>query len=223
MPKPKQKPRPAVRVDTLEPRQRATRQSMRIATEFSVQWMLKHPYRSEFHCRAEHLYAGLLEGDPDVLSYVPQPFTFQVGRARYTPDFFVQAKDRSFVVELKPGGNADAKLTEPTADYLKRYDIDFEVVANESVTERAIEAENWLEIVRSLHVHRELPTEREEHRLLETFYNEPECVLGDVVNPGDRRASSDREMALFRLLHRGLLRAELSKRPLDFNTKVCLS
>ncbi|WP_166260600.1 TnsA endonuclease N-terminal domain-containing protein [Marinobacter salicampi] len=214
---------PSVQGDTLEPRQRATRQSMRIATEFSVQCMLKHPHRSEFHCRSEHLYAGLLEGNPAVISFVPQPFTFGVGRCRYTPDFFVQAKDRAFVVEVKPEGKVDNRLTEPVAHFLRRNGIDFDVVHNAGIIERAVEAENWLEIVRVLHVNRDLPTESVERRLLEEFYQEPERALADVVNSGDRAASYDREIALFRLLHRGLLRAELSEQPLDFTTVVLLS
>lgn len=213
---------PAVRVDSFEPRQRATRQSLRIATEFSVQWMLKHPHRSEFHCRSEHLYSGLLEGDSDVISFVPQPFTFQIGRTKYTPDFFVQANARSFVVEIKPNGKVDTALTEPTALYLKRYEIGFEIVSNESIAERAVEAENWLEIVRVLHVNKDLPTEREEQRLLEAFYQQPESTLGGIVTIGDRASSIEREVALFRLLHSGLLTAELSGSPLDFSTEIRL-
>ncbi|ROT99907.1 hypothetical protein EB809_09305 [Marinobacter sp. R17] len=213
---------PKVSVATLEPRQQPTRRSFRIAVNLYVQWMLKHPHRSEFHSRAEYLYAGLLEGTPAVTAFVPQPFRLRIGRRSYTPDFYVVHHGQPRVVELKPADEVDRSLVEPAEAFLAANGIDFEVVDNSSVFARVMEAENWLEIVRVLHACRHVPTESLEPQLLDEFRGQPFLQLDDVIDPGDRDASMDREIALFRLLHRGQLQADFADKPLDFTTQVWL-
>lgn len=92
-----------VNADTLEPHQQPTTRQFKIATDFYAQFMLKHPALSEFHSRAEHLFAGLLEGDPTVTSYVPQPFMLRVGKRRYKPDCYVVTDNQP-----APGNRAEA-------------------------------------------------------------------------------------------------------------------
>ena len=74
-----------VMADTLAPQQRKTSLAFKKACDFRAQQMLKHPTLSEFHSRAEHLHAGLLEGDPDVISYTPQPFLLRLHGKPYQP------------------------------------------------------------------------------------------------------------------------------------------
>lgn len=100
----------SVKTDSLEPSQRATAPRFQIACDFRQQWMIKHPFLSDFHSRSEHLHAGLLEGDPNVLVYVPQPFLLLIGNKRYIPDCFIRTVDgERLVIEIKPQGVMDEK------------------------------------------------------------------------------------------------------------------
>lgn len=212
-----------VQADTLEPHQQKTAPSLKTACDFRQQCMLKHPFLSDFHCRAEHLHAGLLEGDPAVTSYIPQPFRLRVRGRRYTPDCYVVADTMPRRIrELKPDGAMPEDVQIPLIHYFAQYGMQFEVISNESVFERAIEAENWLEIVRILYLARDLDTADAEQAVLETLCQKGPCTLGDVIDPGDRARTYWQEIALFRLMHRGHVAGALTARPLDFDTQVSL-
>lgn len=212
-----------VKADTLEPHQQKTAPNFKTTCDFRHQCMLKHPFLSDFHCRAEHLHAGLLEGDPAVTSYVPQPFRLRIRRRRYTPDCYVVSDNHPRrVQELRPGGEMPEDQQIPLTHFLTQYGFQFEVISNESVYEREVEAENWLEIVRILHQTRHLSTTDAEQIVLETLYEKGPCTLGDLIDPGDRERTYFQEIALFRLMHRGLVRAALTERPLDYDTELTL-
>lgn len=209
-----------VRIDALIPAQHRANREFRIAADVRLQVMLKHPYISEFHSHAEHLYAGLLEGSPTVTSYVPQPFALRVGKRRYKPDFYVVDGDQRRVIELKPGGDFDPALWGPLEAFFTTQGMQFEVISNESVIHRIVEAQNWLEIVRALYLNRDLDTLAAEAHLLDRFEVESPMSIGDIVDPGDRDGTLEQEIALFRLLHMGKLTANLDHAPLDYATKV---
>lgn len=211
---------PRVRIDALVPVQHRADRSFRIAADVRLQRMLKHPHVSEFHSHAEHLYAGLLEGNPSVSVYVPQPFALQVGKRRYKPDFYVVDGNQRYVLELKPRGEFDPALLGPLEAFFATQGMRFEVISNESVIERIVEAQNWLEIVRALYLNRELDTLAVEARLLTRFEVESALTVGDIVDPGDRDGTLEEEIALFRLLHGGKLKANLDGTPLDYPTQV---
>lgn len=212
-----------VKADSLEPRQQATARSFKIATDFRQQVMIKHPFLSDFHSRAEHLHAGLLEGDPAVTSYVPQPFRLQIRGRWYTPDCYVVSTGQPRrVVELRPHGEMPEEQQIPLTHFFAQYGMQFEVKSNESVFDREIEAENWLEIVRILHQARDYSTTEAEQVVLETLYQRGPCMLGDLIDPGDRERTYLQEIALFRLLHQGHVVGELATQPLDFNTGLSL-
>lgn len=211
---------PTVRAATLEPVQRPTEPAFRNQCDFWQQRLLKHPRRSEFHSRAEYLHAGLLEGDRDVISFVPQPFVLQIGRRRYTPDCFVLSRSGRRVVEIKPGGELDSALWGPLSQYFGAQGMAFEVVANETIFERRQEAENWLEIVRRLVPVQDLDTATVETSVWRGFERATLRTVGDVIDVGDREATYTREIALYRLLHRGVLAAELNRSPLGYDTEV---
>lgn len=211
---------PTVRAATLEAAQRPTDPSFRNQCDFWQQRLLKHPRRSEFHSRAEYLHAGLLEGDCDVISFVPQPFVLQVGRRRYTPDCFIVSRNGRRVVEIKPGGELEPALWGPLSQFFSAQGMVFEVVANETIFGRRQEAENWLEIVRRLVPVQDLDTVTVEISVWGGFERATLCTVGDVIDSGDREATYTREIALYRLLHRGVLAADLNRSPLDYDTKV---
>ncbi len=201
----------------LEPRQQPTRASLETSSNFHQQHMLKHPYRSDFHSEAERLHAGLLEGDPAVSSYVPQPFRLRIGRRRYIPDCYVLRDGQRLVQELKPEGRLDASLRAPLTTYFARQGMRFEVLANESMFERRTEAENWLDIVQTLYVGRDFDSSAAETTVLDTLAGGT-AALGDLLDPGDRERTYLTELALFRLLHRGLVGAALADAHLDYDT-----
>lgn len=209
-----------VKADTLEPAQQPTPRALKTSANFFEQWMLKYPGRAEFHARAELLYAGLLEGDPAVSSYVPHPYRLRVGKHRYTPDCYVVTDGAPRrVVELKPDGQMDTVLRGPVTHFFAQYGLQFEVIDNAAVLARQIEAENWLEIVRRLYLARDLDTAAAEYRVLDRLWHGPQPV-GEFIEAGDRAYTYPDEIALLRLLHRGQACADLTQAPLDFDTTV---
>lgn len=204
----------------LIPRQRQSTRALRTGTDSYIQWMVKHPHLTEFHSRAEWLYAGLLEGNAKVISYVPQPFTLQVGKRRYTPDCYVLEGAERRVVELKPRGEFDEVLRGPLEAFFAIQGMTFDVVSNESVYERAIEAETWLDIVRVLHLNREMNTVVAEYDVLNLITPGQARRFDDLVDPGDRPSSRLREVATLRLLQRGLLKGDFTTKPLNYDTEL---
>lgn len=110
----------------------------------------------------------------------------------------------------------------PLTHFFAQHGLRFEVVSSQTVFAREIEAENWLEIVRILYVARAVTTGSAEEEVLSTFHRKGPCTLGDLIDPGDRERTYLQEIALFRLLHQGHLRAELTEHPLDFDTGFSL-
>jgi len=209
-----------VKTDSLTPCQQKTTPGFKTATDYRVQHMLKHPFLSQFHSRAEHLMAGLLEGNRAVTSYVPQPFLVWIGKRRYTPDGYIVSDDAPRTVyELKPRGEFPDERRIPLEHFFAQYGMPFEVYSNESIYERELEAENWLEIVRILHLARDYETTDAEQHVLEQLFKKGPCTLGDLIDPGDRERTYPEEIALFRLLHRGHLMANLAEKPLNFDTE----
>lgn len=210
-----------VTADTLEPHQQPTSLGFQTKCDFYQRRMLKHPFLSDFHSYAEYLHAGLLEGDADVVSYVPQPFQLMIRRKRYRPDcYFLHNVKGRRVRELRPRGEMREDEQVPLTHFLAQYGMHFEVISNESVFAREIEAENWLEIVRILHQARQFTTTNAEQQVLEKINAISPCTLGDVIDDGDRERTYLREIALFRLLHRGYLSADLTASLLDFDLEI---
>ena len=211
-----------VSAQTLTPQQRPTSKELETAVDFRQQRMLKHPFLSDFHSLAEYLHAGLLEGDPTVTSFVPQPFLLRINGKYYTPDCYFIRKGKQFVVELKPDGKfPDAKKI-PLEQFLPQHGMTFLVVSNESILKQQLRATNWLEIVRILYSARMLDTESAEREVLQKINNNSSCQLDSIVDPGDRERTYTHEIALLRLLHRGLIRADLDTQTLDYLTEFYL-
>jgi hypothetical protein len=212
-----------VKADELIPQQQPTPPALKTSADYREQVMLKHPYLSEFHSPAEHLHAALLEGDPEVISYVPQPFRLMIGKRRYNPDCYVVTNGQPRrVLELKPDGEMPDELQHPLTHFFAQHGMVFEVISNESVFERRIEAENWVEIVRILYQARSLDTTAAEQNVAEQLEANGKCTLGDLIDPGDRERTYYDEIALFRLLYQGHIKSNLNTRTLDFDTEFSL-
>lgn len=191
-----------------------------MATDFRVVQMLKHAPVSEFHSLAEYYHAALLEGDPTVSRYVPQPFLLMLGQRRYVPDCYLVRAGQVEVVELRPRGEVDAAWREALEAFFRRQGMRFVVVSNEAVLARAVEASNWLAIIQMLVCHRDLDTTAVEMRLLDEVYRRGGIRLGDRILAHDRAASRTEEIALLRLVHQGRLIATLSEARLSYATQV---
>ncbi|MBT3015962.1 MAG: hypothetical protein N0C84_22835 [Candidatus Thiodiazotropha taylori] len=210
-----------VKAESLEPHQHPTSPAFMTACDFHRQHMIKHPFASDFHSYSELLHACLLEGDPTVISYVPQPYRLRVQKKRYTPDCHIVSEgEPQRVVELRPGGKMPEHEKLALVAFFQQFRTVFEVISNESVLEREMEALNWREIVQILHQARQFTTTDAEQQVLERLTQKGPCSLGDIIDDGDRERTYLLEIALFRLLHRGYLRAELHEAPLDYDTEV---
>lgn len=209
-----------MRADSLLAKQQHTPLGFKKHTDFYQQVCIKHPYLSDFHSYPEYLYAGLLEGDPSVRYFVPQPFILLLKGKRYIPDVYVERTDRIEVVELKPRGEFEENKRAALTRYFGLKQMTFCVVANETILSRAQEARNWLSIVSCLYRARQLATDTLEDQLYSSLLLRRQGVLSDWVDKGDRAHSALQEIALFRLAHRGLIVLDLAHAPLDYTTKV---
>lgn len=211
-----------VHASLLIPQQQITSIGFQRKCDFYQQCLIKHHGRSDFHSRAEYLHAGLLEGNPNVLCFVPQPFKLTINGCRYTPDCYVVEGSIRKVLELKSKGIFDDAKRKPLEQFFSLKRMQFEVISNESIYEREIEAENWLEIVKTLYRARDWDTQQAEIFVLDFCNQYTECALGDIIDSGDRETSFSKELALLRLMHRGLLHADLSFVPMDYDTGIKL-
>lgn len=207
------------KADDLTPQQQMTPISQKISLDFRERRMLKYPGLAQFHSPAEYLFAGLLEADPAVLSYIPHPFRLRIGKQLHTPSFFV-VRDGHHVISILPKDGLTPEIHDPLFHYLALHRMDFTVIAEQAIKDHCIEAENWLEIVRVLYLARDLLTAAEEQALLARLHRGERYLLDELVDPGDRQGTYLTEIAIFRLLHRGLMQASLNTGPLDYDTEI---
>lgn len=212
----------AVAVDsTLTPCQVPTSRKLQRASHYHERWMLKHrACRSQFHSRTEYLHAGLLEGAPSVSAYVPQPFRVRIRGKPYIPDCYVRDGDQQRVIELRPEAKMADDMRIPLEQFFALHRMRFEVISNAAITAREQEAENWHSIVQVLCLGHDLDSTHAEWQVLgQIDEQDGRCTLGDIVDKGDRERCHLAELALFRLLHRGVLRAALTEHALDYTTE----
>jgi len=175
-----------------------------------------------FHSYAELLHAALLESNPAVTSFTPQPFFLRIGRRRYIPDCYYVLDGKRYVVELKPRGEFADEMKLPLEAFFDYENIKFKVISNDSVLEHELIAQNWLRIIRVLINARHEDTQVEEIRLWESFLITPKAYLDDIISFSNRFSSRSREIALFRLIHKGKLTINFNDRDIGINTEVSL-
>lgn len=209
-------------VASLDPIQHDASPKLRRSTNLFFQQFLKHPATiSEFHSYAEFLYACLLEGDPTIHAFVPQPFQLWVGNRRYTPDVYVRHTNGSInIVELKPDKALSTSLKEPLTAFFSRHRMNFVVIDNNEVQAREQEALNWLRINQILVRFQNLDTSIQEVELEEIFFQCGQRQLQDFISRENRQAGMASEIALLRLLHNGILSADLGREPLNYTTEL---
>jgi hypothetical protein len=208
-----------IKCDSLTPIQHPTQLGLRKSCDYYEQRMLKYDDVCAFHSRAELYHAALLEGDPSVDYYVPQPYRFRIGKRIYVPDCYVVRNGQQFTLELKPRGEFNPGWLMALTQYCYLQNMSFEVVSNESIYAREQEAINWLEVIRLLVSCKDMDTQHQEQNLWKRLLTEQRIPLHALVDPMNRLNDFEAEVALFRLLHRGRVRAQLDKQILSYETE----
>lgn len=206
--------------EILVPQQQRTSLSLLRRADTYQQRFLKYAGVAVCHSYSELLHLALCEGDSATESFVPQPFLLRVSGSYYVPDCYVVRKGERLVIELKPSGELDPELKRPLAAFFELNNMRFDVLANELILEREVEALNWLRIVRSLVMARAIDTAMLERTLLEKIWLHSNLCIGDLIDSGDRGANFANEIALFRLLHAGRIAADLKAAPLNYDVEL---
>jgi hypothetical protein len=211
-----------VKADNIIPIQQ-TKSALKIlrSADCYQQKFLKFPYVAIAHSLAELQKMALLEADKKVTNFVPQPFMLRVGKRRYVPDCFYERKGKKYVIELKPAGTDFAHIADPVKHFLKRKNITYSVVSNESVYEQSILAENWLYIIRTLNTSKTIDTDLAENELRDELYDGP-LSIEQILSLGDRLDSSTREVAMYKMAWRGQIEIDLDEAPMSADTEVKL-
>ncbi len=205
----------------LTPIQKSTRIGLKRSTDCYQRVMLKHKGISVFHSRAELYFATQLEANSKVSTYVPQPFHLRIGKTPYTPDiYFVESGERK-VVELKPNAKFCEKKKRALEDFFQNRGMKFAVESNESVLSKSVLSENWLYIISLLVTSKDHDTMALEDQLIDRIQL-GEIKLGDWVDSGDPLGGQLYQAACFKLLHRGVLSANLDKDRISYNTEFTL-
>ena len=206
---------------TLHPEQQPSGREIRQRADFHEQRMIKFAERACFHSLQELFHASLLESDPEVPYYVPQPFKLWIKGEPYIPDIYFVRQGRRYVGELKPEENGfpDEKRI-PLEAFFNFHRMTFIVITNESVMEREVEAQNWLKVVRHLLDAEYLDTAKAEWDIYEEITRTGQKYLIDYVDPGDRESSEIREAAVYRLLHAGKIETDMTTRFIGFDSEL---
>ncbi|MBU72500.1 hypothetical protein [Spongiibacter sp.] len=209
-----------VTTDSLVPCQQ--RSSLRLATNADVylRRCLKYPGRGVFHSYPEYLHGILLDVDPDVTSFVPQPYTLKIARTSYTPDVYVVRTGQQAVIELKGKRGLDPLIEASARAFFADYGIHFSVVSNNTVLAREREALNWLPLLQVLACADQtgLDTQSMTSTLLERCRRFPGTTVEELLSPARRPTQYVEEVALYRLLVTHQLSADLVSAPLNYSS-----
>lgn len=213
-----------VSADSLVPSQQPTPRGLMQQMDCYQQRFLKYPGLVVCHCYAEFVYYILLEMDPEVSSFVPQPFKLHIQgwRRPHIPDCYVVRKGQPQVVEVKAPGDMDAPWLKAVAAYLHWYDLPYSVICNDTVLAYEQEALNWLPVIQTLVVAEQagLETQALEYELLERAHTLAAPTVSDLLNPGLRLEQSEEGIALYRLIYHHKIDVDLKTTPLDWQTEL---
>lgn len=209
-------------IDFVPAQQTKAAMKLKVASDFYLQKFIKFTSVGIFHNYFELLYAALLESDPDIECFTPQPLKIMVKGKRYIPDFHYIKNDKSFIAELKPRGEFDDEKKSICEDIFASMDMTFEVVNNDDVIKEKIKAINWLQIVKVNLTSTIEDTNYQELKLLSDVACGKVSCFDDVIDVGNRFSTKLEEIALYRLIYKHELSACLEKELIGLNTGVSL-
>lgn len=207
------------------PKQHPTRRGFKVRVDCYLSRLSK--YLSDIavsHCRAEMLFWGILEGDPEVRALVPQSHRFYLGTRMYTADIYYRKAGRRIIAELKPEAEFEEfeEISFHIREFLKPTLYEFKHITNESVFEREIFALNWLTISRTLVTSTDINTVVAEEDVLDRLTGSPSLAVGDIIEMNNRILGCRTEIALFRLANRGKVQMALEHAVMTADTEVTL-
>jgi hypothetical protein len=202
--------------------QNKTSMKLKVAADVYLQMFIKFNSIAIFHSYFELLYAALLESDPEVECFTPQPMKIMVKGKRYIPDFHYIKNNQSLIVELKPRGEFDDEKKSICEEIFASKDMQFIVVNNDYVKSEQIKAINWLQILKVNLSSTIENTKNQELKLMSDVACGKITCFGDVIDIGDRFSTKLEEISLYRLLYKHQLTANLDKELISYETGVSL-
>ena len=210
--------------DSLVPSQQPTPRGLMQQTDCYQQRFLKYPNIAICHSYAEFIYYLYLEMDPEVSSFVPQPFKLYIQgwRRPHIPDSYIVRKGQPQVVEIKAPGDMDAPWLNAVAAYLQWHDLPYSVMCNDVVLTHEQEALNWLPLIQVLAAAEQegIETQTLEYELLDQIFTLDHPQVFDVLNPGLRLQQNVNEIALFRLIYHHKVKVDLKSAPFGWDTAL---
>ncbi len=206
--------------DSLVPSQQRTSLALETNADVYLRTCLKYPGRGVFHSYPEYLHGVLLDIDPDVSYFVPQPFALRIGRKPYIPDVYVVRNGQQEVIELKGKHSLDPVIEASAQAFFADYGIHFSVISNNTALAREQEALNWLPLLHVLACANQsgLETRAMASTLLTRCRQFPGSTVGDLLSPARRPTQYVEEVALYRLLVDHQLTADLVSAPLTYTS-----
>lgn len=215
-----------VRCSNLDnPFQHPTRLGFKVKVDCYLSRCSKFPNEiAVSHCPAEMLYWGILEGDPEVRSFVPQSHRFYLGTERYTSDIYYKKRGRRIIAELKNEKDFIdfEEKSSLIREFLKSTLYEFKHITNESIRERETFARNWLTISRTLITSTDINTVTATEEVLDRLSAASSVAVGDIIDMQSRVENCQLEIALFRLANIGKVHLSLDHSILSADTEVRL-
>lgn len=209
----------SIKAKTLIPVEHATSLKLLKAADTYQQIFIKYPKCGIFHSYAELLHAALLESDPNVETFIPQPFRFRVGSAPYIPDCFLVKNGQRIVRELRSNGTFPDNWKEALHEFLSQYEMSFEIINNDEIYSREVEALNWLQIIQTIASGRSQDTSTLEKDVCFEIARAGSLALIEIISETDDFMQFSKLLSLYRLLHKGKITANLSVDPIHYNTE----
>lgn len=206
----------------LRPQQQHSNLRIKRSSDFRSQRMIKCAEICHFHSLAEYYFSALLEGDPQVQIYVPQPFRLYIDRKSYIPDIYYVRDSQAFVGELKARGVFDESRLAALTCFFRDHGMTFEVIDNEYAYSRSMAAQNWMTVVRWLLTYPDLDTEAARLVVLQLLLDTGEITYGEIADLGNRAARLTQECAVHRMLHAGEIEADFDAQFFSANTVLRL-
>ena len=211
-----------VKTDDLTPSQHGMTINKKKSLDYYERTMKKHAQISFFVSKADLYFAALLESDPTVSTYVPRPFKLSVGRQQYIPSFYVVKGGKKYVIDLSTNSKMNDSLKNSLTQFFSQYCMKFKLQCRKKILRKETLARNWLTIVSVLNQTENLETHNEEIKIISLLESNKRLILGEIVDPGNRLESFAMEAAIFRLLHRGLVRSNLADNTIDYGMEFSL-
>ena len=181
--------------------------------------MIKHEPRSCFLSEKRLLLAALLESDSQVNQYVPRPFALRDGQRQYIPDFYIKSVSGETVLDLISKPITKALMAHRT-EYFSNYGYNYDVIDGKTIVNQLCKAKNWLLIVQHLYLFRGINTHVEENLVYAKLIEFGPLSIAELLELTYDIDKQHILTALYRQAHDGVVKIQLDKERLNFETRV---